>query len=791
MNNQNRHSCKDEVRSENPVAYSAAIPGSSSVSASLRHDKDDGKGKPYIFFKISFFFLFLFICFFLFPSAKKDIPYSSVFYDRNGQLLRMTLASDGQYRLPVSLAEIPADLKRALLLYEDKYFYLHGGVNPVSMFRAVRSVLVPGRRLGASTLSMQTARLLFNLKTRSLTGKLKQILGAKYLELFYSKDHILTLYFTLAPYGHNVSGIQAASLVYFHRPVSELTLPEMLSLVVIPQNPAQRRPTTAEGVRRLTKAKEILAPHFDDSALLPVSFYAPADLPFLFPHATTDLLQKSTGIFHLTVDSFLQKQMEGLVRSYLDSVRHKGVYNASVLLVDWRTQEVVSYIGSADYFDDTIEGQVNGITSLRSPGSALKPFIYALGLEQGLIHPFTMLKDLPRHYGVYTPENYDRSFMGILTAKEALMQSRNVPAVDLQLALSGDSFYDFILAGAKVSLKPASYYGLALALGGFEISPFQVARLYTGLANLGLFQDLTLRRPTYYYQPDETEPDRLLSKEAAYLTLFMLRQRISGVSVPVFYKTGTSFGYKDAWTAGIFGPYVLVVWLGNFDGTANASFLGRQLAVPLFLQIARFLSDVQKPLPDLLSDETGLSLATVDICRPTGDLAGPFCPSRYPGKFIPLKSPVKVSTVHRQIPVVKATGLRACYADPPRTEMKVYEFWPSDILKVFERAGFKLVQPPPFEKDCSTEPAQSLAPDILSPMRLDYYVREDEKIPFKASADGAVTALFWFLDDRFIGTSQPSEMLFFAVPPGTYDVTVTDDMGRSAVSKLTVRVREN
>src|SRR6185369_7579816 len=337
----------------------------------------------------------------------------------------------------------------------------------------------------------------------------------------------------------------------------------------------------------------------------------------------------------------------------------KGIRNATVLLVDARDMSVKAWVGSADYWNEAIDGQVNGVLAKRSPGSTLKPFVYALALDQGVLHPQTMLRDLPTAFGPFTPENFDGRFFGPIPAEEALIRSRNVPAVWVSTQLKQPSLYEFLQSAGVSRMKPESFYGLALALGGGEVTMEELAGLYTMLANQGVLRPLRVEQNV-----QEEEGARLISAEASFITIEMLRRNprpdedgtlpVRG-RWPVAWKTGTSWGFRDAWSAGLIGPYVLVVWIGNFAGQGNPAFVGVDAAAPLFFRIADALNlaRADEPVPPLVPPP---GVSKVAVCAASGDLPNVYCPRTVETWYIPGKSPIRVSQLHRAVAIDTRTG---------------------------------------------------------------------------------------------------------------------------------------
>ena len=745
---------------------------------------------------------------------RERLPSSTAFYDDSGHLLRLTLASDQQYRLWVPLKSISPQLVEGVLLHEDRWFRWHPGFNPWGLARGAWVTYVRHRHpQGGSTITMQLARLLWQLDTRTPLGKLGQIARALQLELFYSKRDILEAYLNDAPYGGNVQGVGAASLAYFSKPAGALTLPEALTLAVIPQEPS--RPLQSNGVLinpALAQARnrlyaQWLRKHPRDASLkplfaLPLTLRPLARLPFEAPHAVDQLLaaQRTSGdvlppIVTTTIDLGLQHTLERQVANYVQRNAPRGIKNAAALLIDTRDMGIKAIVGSASYFDAGIEGQVNGTDAKRSPGSTLKPFIYALGFDQGVLHPQTVLRDVPSSFGPYTPENFDGHFLGPITATQALIRSRNIPAVWVASQLHQPSLYDFLREAGVSRMASEQHYGLALVLGGGEVTMQELGDLYATLANRGMLQPLRLRA-----DDPQVAGTRLLSDAASFMVMDMLRQNprpdaafgSERTQLPVAWKTGTSWAFHDAWTAGSFGPYVLVVWVGNFDGTANPAFVGVEAAAPLFFQIVDALR-AERPHMHEPIRHMPANLKRVEICLASGDLPSQWCPQRGRTWFIPGKSPIRVGNVYRPLVMDDASGLPAC---PPyagrHTHVEVFEFWPSDLAHVFAQAGIPRRKPPqnPACRDAGRPDGDS--PQITSPLRASTYamrLHQDQPTPiaFSATADADAHALYWFVDDAYVGQGTPGNSLFWQPRnAGSYRVRVVDDHGRSDERTLAV-----
>ncbi|HXS96472.1 MAG TPA: penicillin-binding protein 1C [Candidatus Limnocylindrales bacterium] len=734
------------------------------------------------------------------------VPLSTGVWSADGELLRVTLAADDQYRLWTPLKDIAPVLVDAFLLKEDRWFYWHPGVNPIALSRAALRAGRGGGRQGASTITMQLARLLYGLRTRSAAGKARQIALALWLEARYSKHDLLEAYLNLAPFGGNVQGAGAASRLFFGKPPSRVSLAEAVTMAVIPQSPSRGHGLHED---RLAKARRQLAALWmahhrvseTDARQLATAIGAHADfpMPYLAPHFVDALLAGSPdrpARIDTTLDSSLQRLLEHQIRRYIEEFGDRGIRNASALLVDSRSMTAKAWAGSADYWNRAIDGEVDGVLAKRSPGSALKPFIYAMALDQGLLHPRTILRDAPTSFGPFTPENFDGRFFGPIPAEEALIRSRNVPAVSVAMRLRQPNLYSFLRSAGVSRMKDEAYYGLALALGGGEVSMEELAGLYGILANGGELRPVrAVRSSTRSLQAGV----RMISPEAAFITLDMLhknpRPDDDGALPrrsrwPVAWKTGTSWGFRDAWSAGVAGPFVLVVWIGDFSGQGNPAFVGVDAAAPLFFRIvdAVNLVHASDALP-LSSPPPGVS--RVAVCAESGDLPNSACPQTVDTWYIPGKSPIRVSQLHRVVAMDVATGRPVCppYL-PANTRLQTYEFWSSDMLKLFREAGMPRRVPPALPACAADDSSDS--PRIASPLRdVTYTLRRtgEGSIALEAGAAGDVREMFWFDGAALIGKVRVAAGALPWRPSvdGAHLIRVIDDHGRAAERDVAVQ----
>lgn len=736
-------------------------------------------------------------------------PYSTAIYDRNGELLRLTLAADQQYRLWMPLAEMPKALRTATLLYEDRWFYKHPGVNPIALLRSAWMFYWRGSHQGGSTLSMQVARQLYRIDSRKPLGKIRQIAAALWLEMRYSKKDILEVYLNTAPYGGNITGVAAASLLYFHKPVSQITLSEAITLSVIPQNPKQRFPNKLNALRTLPPAlqqarlrlwQSWLSRFPEDSRFaadfeLPLKVYAKADKPFLAPHLCDLLLHLYPHEQQLqsTIDRKVQSSIKQTVTHYLQQNRSAGFHNASVLLLDTQSMQVRALIGSANYWDVDIQGQVNGALTKRSPGSTLKPFIYALALDQGLLHPQTMLADTPAAFGPYHPENFDSRFLGPVSVQDALIRSRNIPALNTAAKLKKPSLYDFLKQAGVRGLKSERYYGLSLALGGGEITMIELAQLYALLPNEGYWQPVAYRIDQQSQIMDNNQ-NVALSPASTFITLDMLSHNPRPDSkLPAFpkvaWKTGTSWGFKDAWAIGVAGHFVLAIWVGNFDNRGNTAFTGVKAAGSLFFSIIDSLrrQHLLAGLNDELLPPKPHTISQVNVCAASGDLPNTDCPSLVKTWFIPGLSPIKTSTLHRAV-YFNSLGQVVCKGQP-FSRREIYEFWPNDMAKLFLEAGMPRRKPPELPSCYESLPGDDDPLEIVSPSSRGVYtlkIGKTDTIGLKVKCRANKT-IFWFADKSFLGKTKMAETLsWLPENPGTYQIRAIDEQGHAATKELTV-----
>ncbi|MBN9455410.1 MAG: penicillin-binding protein 1C [Bosea sp.] len=517
---------------------------------------------------------------------------STVVLDREGKLLRPFLTADGRWKLPVTSDDVDPRYLAMLKAYEDKRFDSHHGIDPLGLARAAGQMLRHGRVVsGGSTLTMQVARLLEPRDERNLAAKLRQAVRAVELEQRFGKKEILDLYLNLAPFGGNLEGVRAASFAYFGKEPKRLSTAEAALLVALPQSPETRRPDRfAEAAR---KARARVLARVERAGIATASEVAAAreeeiptarrPFPNLSPHVAEQVVAEAPTqrVHRLSLDARLQKSLEGLARER--SLGLAPQVSIAILAVDNETGAVRASVGGVDYFAAERAGSLDLTRALRSPGSALKPFIYALAFDNGIAHPETMLEDRPARYGAYVPENFDRAFQGMVSARKALQLSLNVPAVELLSALGPQRFLSRLRdAGISIAMpKDGGAPGLAVGLGGLGITLQDLTRAYVGLARGGEMLPLRFREEA---PAGDMPPIRLVEPVAAWYvadTLLGAPPPLNAVPGRIAYKTGTSYGYRDAWAVGFDRKHTIGVWVGRADNGAVPGLVGRAVAAPI------------------------------------------------------------------------------------------------------------------------------------------------------------------------------------------------------------------
>ncbi|UTF49498.1 penicillin-binding protein 1C [Desulfomicrobium sp. ZS1] len=746
---------------------------------------------------------------FPFPVERLDPPAATRVLDRDGKPLRFFLAADGMWRFPLTLEEISPDLTAALIDSEDRHFLLHPGINPLSVLRALWVNVRHGRVIsGASTIPMQVARLA-DPRPRTLGAKAVEALRALQLCWHYPKEKILLWYVNLAPFGSNMVGVGAAAWYYFGKAPDTLSLGEIALLSVLPRSPTRYNPLS--NPERARKVRDRVLDRFAahgvfDPARIAESTTRPllarrASVPQGAPHFSRWMRSRlpERAVIRSSLDRRAQDIVEKLLCGRMEGLRRQAIDNAAAVVLDIKSREILAYAGSADFWDDSRPGQVDNALSRRSPGSTLKPFLYALAFDQGHLVPGSMLLDVPTDFAGYVPENYGQNFQGLVSARTALATSLNVPAARLLTRCGLIPFHELLRRGGLSTLdRPASHYGLSMALGGCEVRLLELTNLYATLADAGMHRAV---RPLAGGQDEYSKGVQLFSPEASAMTLGILsttrRPDLPDaweftLSAPkVAWKTGTSFGHRDAWAVGVSRDLAIGVWVGNPDGSQCTNISGARHAGPLLFDLFRALSPRTTQLPSFPTP----ALQRIKICAVSGERPGPGCPVTTSMAIAGVTS-LPVCGMHRQIFVNPGTGLRLhgdCLLAKESTEEAAL-VWPAELVAFRRAQGSNLPGLPGIDPECLDVPEEG-GPVIQSPSAgTPYHVRTDAPPKFQRlalSAAGAAGASihYWYVDGRHVGRTAPETPCFIPLERGMHEVIVTDDQGRSARTTFTVHAR--
>jgi len=684
---------------------------------------------------------------------------------QNGRIMRIYQTARHRYRYWIPLDKIDPLLIKATLACEDRRFYIHPGVDILAVARAAWQNLKAGKVVsGGSTITLQLARLL-EPGPRTFHKKIKEAFQAFILEARFRKKEILELYLNLAPYGGNREGVAAASLYYFGKLPRGLTPAEIAFLVSLPQAPGRgRRRDVAARNRIITRLRRNgLISSTEAAKALQTSLVIHAHpFPFQAPHAADYLYSVHTNAKHIisTLDPGVQRLAVSAARRHREKLMSLGATQAAVVVISNKTRAVKALVGSLDYWNTDFGGQVRGFSALRSPGSALKPFLYAMALQEGILTPETRMEDRPRAYGAFRPVNFSPQFMGLVPARTALALSLNLPFINL-LRETGVSAFLHFMKKAGFSWKKSP--GLTAVTGGVEVSLLHLTNLYTTLARRGRYGPPRLLTTT----PLSEHP--FLLPGAASLTLQAIDIKNHGSAKGNFdisWKTGTSWGQRDAWAIGISPQYTVGVWTGNFDGRGARGLTGARAALPLMLDIITAL----KSRPAAFKTPDG-ALKWIKICPDSGLPAGPFCPTAILTSF-PANAPrPPVCTWHRAFLVEKETGYRACpwkRYSPGSLERRIYLVPPN-------RAG------PPFSPACAVEePGGTIR--ILSPTQGTLYLLSKARdltqgLPLKAETDTAGQTIYWFVNGKPFTKSISGATIIITPPHGNVKIGAMDETG--------------
>jgi penicillin-binding protein 1C len=755
------------------------------------------------------------------PNPLFKDPVSTVLYSADRQLLGAMIAADGQWRFPAG-DTVPAKFEKCILRFEDRHFYHHPGVNPVSLLRAVAVNVRHGKKvLGGSTLTMQLIRISRKGKDRNLYQKLVEIIEATRAELRYSKKGILALYAAHAPFGSNVVGLEAASWRYFGRSSSQLSWAETATLAVLPNAPALIFPGKNHEKLRIKRdrlLKELLDEGTLDQTTYALSLLekipsAPSEIPQLAQHLLGRTFNSPLrgSITQTTLDYNLQKQVGDIIEKHVHSLQFKGIGNAAALVADVETGDVLAYVGNARSDGKSENGHdVDVINAPRSTGSILKPFLYAAALDDGLILPGTLIPDIPAMWAGYSPKNYSNTFDGAVHAQRALSRSLNIPAVFLLKDYSVDRFYTLLKNCGMTTLDyPAGHYGLSLILGGGEATLWDVAGIYASMArtlnhfanNSGEYNNNDFHPLTYVKAPSPAKIKLVKKGRFSAASIWLTFKALLEVNRPeeetgwesflsskqVAWKTGTSFGFRDGWAIGITPRYVVAVWVGNADGEGRPGLTGTDCAAPILFDIFQDLPAVK------WFDQPYDEMRKIPVCRESGHRATELC-TETDSVWVQLTGLKTISCPYHRLIHLDRTGKYRVTSECESPSAMRHVSW--FVLPPVEEWYYK-------RKNAFYKPLPSMKPgcdsdDDINPMEF-IYPKEHAKVFIPVDIDNqksrvvfdvahrkAGVTIYWFLDGVFMGTTKDVHQMALAPEKGSHHLEIVDENGNTCSRNFVV-----
>lgn len=736
---------------------------------------------------------------FCFPLPGK-IAYSTIVLDDKDEVVHAFLSPDQKWRMKTELKEISPVLRKTIIYKEDKYFYYHPGVNPAAMARATFMNLFKMKRTsGASTITMQVARML-EPKRRTYFNKLIEVFRAFQLEWKYSKDEILQLYLNLVPYGGNIEGVKSCSVLFFGKNPDHLSLAEVTALSVIPNRPSSlrlgRNNATIVTARNKWLHQFSSAELFDEkdiaAALDEPLHVQRANAPQHAPHLALKLKRTApTDIIRTHLRMQMQWKLEKLVHDYVSSLYTLGIYNSAVVVLDNKTHQVVAYVGSADFKNATDGGQVNGAAAVRQPGSVLKPLAYGLCFDNGILTPKTMMSDVPLNIFGYQPENFDSKFHGYVTAEYALENSLNIPAVKALNDLGTEKMIAQLEQCNFQQIKrDERKLGLSMILGGCGVTLEEVTGLFSAFANNGVYETPVFVKSETRNTQQEVKPVRVLSPSASFMLTEIL-SRLARPDLPanweqsahtprIAWKTGTSYGKRDAWSVGYNKNYTVGVWVGNFSGVGVPELSGANIATPLLFKIFNTIDYSSSNEWFDMPKECGLRL----VCNETGKLPNDFCTNTIMDYFIPLVSNGTRCEHMREIAISADENISYCKTCLPLNgyRKKLYKVVPPDMQNYFEENRIPYEKTPVHNPACDKVFTEG-APIIRSPSNgTEYFISKQEPQPLQLNCEvtGEVKTVYWYINNKFFKQADARAKLFFTPEEGSTKISCTDDKGRNS-----------
>ena len=736
----------------------------------------------------------------IFPLPDK-VEYSVIITDTRGEVIHSFLTKDQQWRMKTDLSEISPLLKKTIVEKEDKYFYHHPGFNPISIARAFFSNLIHMKRTsGASTITMQVARAL-EPKKRNLFGKCVEVFRAIQLEFKYSKDEILQLYLNLVPYGGNIEGVKAASLLYFNKNPDHLSLAEITALSIIPNRPSTL--VLGKNNDQIVKQRnhwlqKFAADHvfsqkeIQDALEEPLTARRRA-VPALLPQLSYKLKRQGGTSIRTFIDLNTQSRIEKLVTNYVRDLKLKNIHQAAVVVIDNNTHGIVSYIGSADFHDTTDGGQVNGAAAIREPGSTLKPLLYGLCIDNGLLTPKKIITDVAVNYQGYAPENYDRRWNGFVTMSYALGHSLNIPAVKSLHDLGKDKLVQALaLCDFKQIRRDQQKLGLSMILGGCGASLEELTGLFSCFANEGIYV-----KPLYGGSDTIQKKSRILSDASTFIITDILSQ-INRPDFPlqwestehlpkIAWKTGTSYGKRDAWSIGYNKRYTIGIWVGNFSGVGNTELSGANVATPLLFKIFNTID----------YDNNGdwfHQPATCEsriVCSETGMPPGPHCVNLVSDYYLSLVSSADQCNNWSEIMISPDEKISYCRVCAPANgyKKKLYKLIPPEMEEYYDIHKIAYEKIPPHNPSCEKVFREG-APAIVSLANGNEYLiskKHPEPLQLSCRTSNDVSKVYWYINDQLYKSSQAKSKQFFIPEEGPVKISCSDDKGRNRNIRIKVR----
>ncbi|HOZ30996.1 MAG TPA: penicillin-binding protein 1C [Bacteroidales bacterium] len=788
------------------------------------------KAKIVLFIAIAFWISIIFIFIFCLPSPLFNDPYSTVVLDKNGEILGVKISTDGQWRFP-DTEQVSDKFETCIIAYEDKRFYSHPGFDPFAIFRAIRQNISSGKTVsGGSTLTMQTIRLIRKGKPRTFFEKGIELILAVRLEAGYSKKEILNLYASHAPFGGNVVGIEAAAWRYFGRSPDELSWAENAMLAVLPNSPSIINTAKNRDLLKI-KRNKLLKKLLENNTITQTEYELAIDEdipehPLPYPMHAYHLVNRASAEFsqsrfkiNTTLDLSLQKQANEIINYYNQLYYKNNINNIACLVLEVETGNTLIYVGNGDINSKIPEKAVDMITANRSTGSILKPFLYAATLSAGEILPKTLLKDIPTKMGSFSPENFEHEYAGAIPANEALARSLNIPFVYM-LKDYGIMRFLYILKCLRLKSidKDSEHYGLSLILGGAESSLWDICSAYASMArslkHFNLFQSrysLSDYHQANYIKSDKTEDSEINFKETGFLSaasIWFTFEAMSSLNRPgqekqwrtfsskqkVSWKTGTSFGFKDAWSIAVTPNYVVGIWVGNATGEGRNGITGLRVAAPVLFEILNILPNY-KSWFEMPYDE----MVYTSVCRESGHLAGQYC-NNIDSVWIPAAGINSESCPYHRLINLDASGSYRVNSDCYPIESMQQQSWfvLPPVMEIYYRTSNAWYQSlPPFLDGCidftlkTGEIMELIYPSQLSRVLIPIDLKGDT-LPavFKAAHRDFDVTIYWYIDSKYMGYTKNFHEMGFTLAPGTYTLTLMDDKGNKISKKFVVINRE-